>query len=604
MTEAKTIPHEQAQTIPALFRARVAATPDKTAYRHFDAAGKQWVNTSWAEMQEEVARWQKALLKENLEPGSKVALMLSNCREWVVFDQAALGLGLITVPLYNEDRAENVAYIIKHAEVKLLLVQGIRQWRGLSHLVDELDGLQRIVSVQNIETDDDEGDSRQVNVSDWLFGKRGEIVANESAPGDMASIVYTSGTTGKPKGVMLSHTNMLHNAHASIKCATFDADDNFLSFLPLSHMLERTAGYHVPMVLGAQVTYSRSVAKLAEDLTQQRPTVLVSVPRIYEKVHAKIMSGLQKQSALKQKLFNSAVSVGWQRYQHQQGRVGWSPKQILWPVFNALVAKKVTDALGGQMRYAICGGAAMPPEIAKMFLALGVPVYQGYGMTESSPVVTVNRPEDNIPESIGMALEGVEVKIGEQDELLTRSSSVMLGYWKNPEASKKALSEDGWLHSGDQARVDDEGHYFITGRLKDIIVLGNGEKLPPKDMEMAIVAEPLIEQIMVIGEGRPVLGAVVVVDPEEWQKLCATLELDQKDPATVENKPLKKAVLKKIAARLTDFPGYAKIRVLHIELEPWTVEEGLMTPTLKKKRPKLLAKYEETINALYLASRV
>jgi len=597
------IDYQESLTIPAMFRERVQRSSDQVAYRHFDVASKKWQDTTWQEMHVEVARWQEALQREDLAPGSKVAVMLRNSREWVVFDQAALGLGLVLVPLYIEDRAENIAYIIEHAEVRFLLLEGLRQWRELRPMVPELENLQKIVSVQSIDNEDDANDERLVNASDWLFGKTGEIVAAESAPQELASIVYTSGTTGRPKGVMLNHTNMLFNAHASIECATFSADDVFLSFLPLSHMLERTAGYYVPMMIGARVVYSRSVAKLGQDLVEQRPTVLVSVPRIYEKVYAKIMAGLEKQAAAKKRLFNWAISVGWQRYQHQQKRSAWHPKQLAWPLLKSLVASKVTDALGGRMNYAICGGAAMPPTIAKTFLALGVPIYQGYGMTESSPVVTVNTPASNIPESIGLALPGVEVKIGENDELMTRSPSVMLGYWKNEEATAANITTDGWLHSGDQARVDEQGHYYITGRIKDIIVLGNGEKLPPKDMEMAIVTDALFEQIMVVGEGRSVLAAVAVMDPDEWEKLLQGLDLSVDETGVTENKKVKKAVLARIAPRLASFPGYAKIRLVHIETEPWTVESGLMTPTLKKKRPKLLEKYTEAIDAMYSASR-
>jgi len=598
------IDYKATLTIPALFRERVQRSPDQVAYRHFDVASKQWQDTTWGEMQIEVARWQEALQREELAPGSKVAVMLRNSREWVVFDQAALGLGLVLVPLYTEDRAENIAYIIEHAEVKLLLLEGMHQWLELQPVVADLKNLQKIVSVHSIDVADESDDDRLVNASDWVFGKTGEIVAGESGPQELASIVYTSGTTGRPKGVMLSHSNMLFNAHAAIACASFSPEDAFLSFLPLSHMLERTAGYYVPMMIGAKVVYSRSVAKLGDDLVEQRPTVLVSVPRIYEKVYAKIMAGLEKQSPAKKRLFNWAIAVGWQRYQHQQKRAGWHPKQLAWPVLKSLVASKVTDALGGRMNYAICGGAAMPPVIAQTFIALGVPIYQGYGMTESSPVVTVNTPASNIPESIGLALPGVEVEIGENDELMTRSPSVMLGYWKNDEATAKNITADGWLHSGDQARVDDEGHYYITGRIKDIIVLGNGEKLPPKDMEMAIVADALFEQIMVVGEGRSVLAAVAVMDPDEWKKLLQGLNLSPEEAGITENKKVKKAVLARITPQLAAFPGYAKIRLVHIETEPWTVESGLMTPTLKKKRPKLLEKYADAIDAIYSASRV
>ncbi|HGG60933.1 MAG TPA: long-chain fatty acid--CoA ligase [Gammaproteobacteria bacterium] len=595
----KPILPDRARTLPGLFRCRIADTPDKVAYRHFDVASKQWLETTWRTMETEVGRWQLALQNEGLKPGDRVAIMAKNCREWVLFDQAALGLGLVTVPLYTDDRPENAAYIMVDAGVKLLVVEGKRQWQRLQTVGQKLKKLKRIVSIHTIEEEDKPRDPRLVSLADWVFGLEGPLIANESEPLELATIVYTSGTTGKPKGVMLSHDNILFNAYASTTCGEFIDSDRFLSFLPLSHMLERTAGYYMPMMVGAEVAYARSVNLLADDLKKQKPTILISVPRIYEKVYARIMAGLKKQSAVKRKLFHAAVRIGYRRFEHEQGRAPKHWSLALWPVLKHLVAGKVVNALGGRLRYAVCGGAAMPPDIAKAFLGLGVPILQGYGMTETSPVVSVNRPESNIPDSIGIALDGIEVKLGENDELLTRSRCVMLGYWKNKQATRETIDADGWLHSGDQARIDPDGHMTITGRIKEIIVLGNGEKVPPADMEMAIAMDPLFDQVMVIGEGRSFLAALLVLNPEEWRSLAGSLGVDPDDPASRREKFVEKAVLKRVGQQLADFPGYAQVRRAWLELEPWTVDDGLITPTLKMKRPRIMNRYADIIEDLF-----
>ncbi|MBS0003118.1 MAG: long-chain fatty acid--CoA ligase, partial [Thioalkalivibrio sp.] len=499
MTTAVITP-EKAESLAGLFRERVHANPTKIAYRQYDHARGDWVRCTWADLAAEVGRWQFALRREGLEPGDRVAMMLRNCREWVTFDQAALGLGLITIPLYTDDRADNIAYILEQAGVKLLLVEGKIQWRRLAPARDRMPTVKSIISLHSIEDEDLPGDPRLKMAPDWLFGLDGELITRSVEPDALATIVYTSGTTGRPKGVMLSHRNILFNAHAASQCGPLNQDDIFLSFLPLSHTLERTAGCYLPMMIGAEVAFARSIPQLGEDLTVIRPTVLISVPRIYESVYAKIQTGLKQKSAFARRLFRLTVDTGWARFEHEQGRVGWSPRLLLWPLLDRLVARKVRARLGGRMQYAVCGGAPLPPPIARFFTGLGLPVYHGYGLTESSPVVSANRPDDNLPASIGLPLPGVETRVGPKDELLTRSPSVMLGYWQNEEATKAAIDEDGWLHTGDKARFDERGHIFITGRIKDIIVLGNGEKLPPADMEMAIQLDSLFEQVMLVGE--------------------------------------------------------------------------------------------------------
>ena len=583
-----------------LFRARVAATPDAPAYRQFDEATASWISTTWAQVAAEVERWQRALTHEGLAPGDRVAVMLKNCVEWVIFDQAALSLGLVTVPLYLDDRPENAAYILEHADVRLLLAEGRFQHKKLAEIAAASPNLQRIVCLDAPENNLTDWSPRFAVLADWLAEAAALPVPKRHLAADMlASIVYTSGTTGRPKGVMLTHDNLLCNAYGAALCARFDPHEVFLSFLPLSHTFERTGGYYMPMLIGAEVAYARSIAQLALDLQTIRPTVMVSVPRIYERVYGRIQDGLAKKSPLARALFKLAVRVGWRRFEREQGVAGWHPELGLWPLLKKLVAGNVTEKLGGRLKLAVSGGAALSPDIARMFIGLGVPIIQGYGLTETSPVVCVNRPESNIPSSIGPPLPGVEVRIGDNDELLTRSRCVMRGYWKNEEATRAMIDADGWLHSGDITRVDARGHYTIVGRIKDIIVLNNGEKVPPADMESAILLDPLFEQVMIIGEGKPYLAALTVLNEEHWQAFAASLQVDPAQPSALTDPKVIKALTHRIAGHLKHFPGYAQIRRLHPVLKPWTVDNGLLTPTLKVKRNQVLDHNRTAVDALY-----
>lgn len=583
-----------------LFRARVTTTPQAIAYRQYDSASEHWSDCTWLDVANEVGRWQQALTREGLEPGDKLAIMLRNSRDWVIVDQAAIGLGLITVPLYLDDRPDNIAYILEHAEVSLLVVEGKTQWRRLASVLDRLPSVKTIVSLHALEHEDgNPSDPRLIAASDMLFGLEGDWQTQKLQADSLCTIVYTSGTTGRPKGVMLSHRNLLSNAHAASQCASFGVNDSFLSFLPLSHTLERTGGYLLPIVVGASVAFARSIPQLGEDLVTIRPTVLVSVPRIYESIYAKIQAGLTRKSPLARKLFEWTVRVGWRRFEWQQGRAGWSPGLMLWPLLERIVAKKVLDRVGGRIRFAVCGGAPIPPAIARFFIGLGLPVHHGYGLTEASPVVTVNRPEDNIPESIGTVIPGVEVRLGEQDELLVKGPSVMLGYWKNPEATAASFDSQGWLRTGDKARIDSNGHVFITGRLKDIIVLGNGEKLPPADMEMAIQLHPLFEQALIVGEGRPFLSALLVLNPEAWAAKAAELDVSADSDEDLRSRFVERTLLTIVNGQLGSFPGYARIRRLVLLREPWTIDNGLLTPTLKMKRNRIIKSVEGPLEEVY-----
>lgn len=595
------IPVEEAKTLDGLFKKRVQRSPEKVAYHYFNPISEQWSSHTWEQMNQWIARWQAALVKEALVPGDRVAVMMRNCPEWVMFEQAALGLGLVVIPLYTDDRVENAAFIINDAGARLLLLEGSDQWREFVAIHDQIAGLQRIVLLRSFEQSslDSRDSARVVLARDWLPAHAGEVKHVNSDPYSLATIIYTSGTSGRPKGVMLSHHNILTNACSCLQVVPVSADDLLLSFLPLSHTFERTAGYYVPMMSGATIAYTRSIEQLQEDLLIIQPTLMISVPRIYERVYAGIRAKLAEGSGFARWLFNLAVDVGYSRFEYHQARGNWRFTHCLWPLLKKLVASKVMNKLGGRLRFVMSGGAALPAEVSRLFIGLGLPILQGYGMTESSPVVCANRLEDNVPASVGLPIPGVEVKLGENNALLIRGPNVMLGYWNNPAATKAIISSDGWLNSGDIATIDEQGHVTITGRLKEIVVLSTGEKVPPADMEAAILRDPLFEQVMLIGEARSYLSILVVLNPVRWQNAITQYGLDAGLNDEQNNQQVEEILLDKITHQTSEFPGYAKIRRVAVIQEPWSVENGLLTPTLKLKRAKVLEKYKVEVDRLY-----
>ncbi|MEE9551980.1 MAG: long-chain fatty acid--CoA ligase [Gammaproteobacteria bacterium] len=587
-----TITVEAAGTLAGLFRERVRRTPDAVAYRYYDYAHDIWKDSSWREMAREVARWQAAIEQESLDKGDRVAIMMRNSREWVMLDQAAFGLGLVVVPLYIVDRADNVEFILRDAGVKMLIIGGPERWQQIKEKVHDFDTVKRIVYVRDIK---DESDSRLIVLDNWLPADGGDLRTNDSQPDELATIVYTSGTTGQPKGVMLSHKNILCDAHSGLRTVVIRPDAVFLSILPLSHTLERTIGSYLPMMAGATVAYARSIDKLTEDLLTIKPVVIISVPRIFERAYVRIKQELNDKPRILTRLFDLAIEIGEQRFEHLQGRGRWHASFILWPLLKYLVAEKITRRFGGCLEIVISGGAPLPPKVSRAFIGLGIPILQGYGLTEASPVVSVNRLDNNIPESIGPALPEVNIMIGANDELLVKGNLVMLGYWNNPQATRESIDDKGWLHTGDQACIKGQ-HIYITGRLKDIIVMSNGEKVPPEDMELAIKRDILFEQIMIIGDSRPYLSALVVLNGELWSRFVSRNNLGN---VAITDEKVENLLLERIARQLKQFPGYARIKCVMCLDEYWTIDNDLLTPTLKIKRNKIRERYTDKIEQMY-----
>lgn len=599
------------RTLAELLRWRVALTPDAEAYRHCAPDSANWHSLTWRAIGARIDHFAAALTAADLPLGARVAILLPNGVDAVCIDQASLATGCVPVPMHAIDNPASIAYILRDSAASLLVTQSEAQWQAIAAVGESLPALRQVVVQQQGQQQqpgettaaDAPGGVPVLTLDRWLAQASHATPAKRPAPGanDLAAIVYTSGTTGKPKGVMLTHENVLSNVKAVCQRIAPQSSDVFLSFLPLSHTFERTAGYYLPIAAGCCVAFARSTALLAEDLLTVRPTILISVPRIYERVHAGVQA-LLAESPLKQRLFAWAQNVGWRRFCRAQGLPIEGASSALtdalaWPLLNRLVAKTLLDRFGGRLRVAVSGGAPLSQAIAHTFLGLGLPIVQGYGMTESSPVVAVNTPQDNDPATIGRPLAGVEVRIGDNKELWVRGPNVMRGYLNREEDTAKTIV-DGWLRTGDQAAIDN-GRIRILGRVKEIIVTSTGEKIAPADLELAIAADPLFEQVYVLGDDRPFIACLAVLGRAEWQRLAAKLQLDPDQPDSLRAPAAREAALSRIRDLTRSFPHYAQPRAVWLTAEPWTVENTMLTPTLKLKRRNLANRFAAEIEGMY-----
>ena len=593
------------QFVPA--RAKIA--PHTEALRQFDRRSNSWERISYRDLDERIQQWRKAFCKLGLQRGDRVAILLPNGVDAICCDQAVLANGCVPVPLHAIDTAGSSAFIIADSQASVLVTNRQSRWDAiyLTHTV--MPNLRHVIFTEESSPESRQDGVQQWDLESWLATGHG-VTELPAAPNeeDLAAIVYTSGTTGRPKGVMLTHKNVVSNVINTLKTVSPRPGDVFLSFLPLSHTFERMAGYYLALGMGCTIVFTRSIQQLAEDFRIVRPNVIISVPRIYERIYAKVQNKLARESKFVRFLFSWAVEVGWRRFCRKYGLPITEESfafldPIVWPIIERLVSKTLLNQFGGQLRIAISGGAALNSKVAKAFCGLGLPIIQGYGMTESSPIIAGNSLSYNHPSTVGKPLPQTQVRLGEDNEIQVSSPSVMKGYWNRPQATREAFTEDGWLKTGDVGECDSEGFLRIVGRIKEIIVTSTGEKVPPADLELAIEIDPLFEQAYVIGENRPFISTIVVLNKEEWRKLAETLDLDPNDPESLMATVTRNAILKRIKSAVKDFPQYALPRNVHMTLEPWTIENGLLTPTLKLKRKVLAEKFAPQIQALYAGHR-
>ena len=583
-----------------MFEDAVQQYGNKPALAHKPRGGT-YEDISYTEFGASVDAFSKGLNALGVQKGDRVAILSENRPEWAISDFGILKAGAVNVPMFSTLTAAQVGYILKDSGAKIICVSTEKQLEKCLAIRDEVPTLEQIISFDVIEGE------TPTDVIQWTAACEmvGEEVDNDLHEDDVATIIYTSGTTGNPKGVMLTHGNFIFNLQACKSLIDVGETDVLLSFLPLSHVFERLGGHYVPLFSGAKVAYAESTFTVAQNMQDVAPTVMLSVPRLYETMHERILRAVQEGSPLRQKIFHWGVSVGSAVSSAiQQGKKPSAILRLQQGIADKLVFAKLKAATGGRLRFFVSGGAALPQSIAEFFHAAGILILEGYGLTETSPVISLNHPEKWKFGTVGASVSGVEVQIAEDGEILTRGPHVMKGYFNNEAATAEVIDEDGWFHTGDIGVVDEDGFIKITDRKKNIIVLSNGKNVAPQPIESELVQSPFISQIMVIGSERKNLAALIVPNFDALKAWASDSDIsgdiDSSDiPTLLDTREVQQHIQSEIRNRLTDFADFEQVRRFTLLEKEFSQEDDEMTPTLKLKRNVIMKRYADVIKEMY-----
>ena len=594
-------------TLAKMFWSRVERSGDRSG-QQLKRDGK-WETLTWRQLGDTVREIAIGLLALGRQRGEAVALLSTSRAEWVQADFAIFSTGCVTIPIYPTYPPDLIAYIVNDSEARTLIVENPGQLAKALEVREKMGGLEQIIVMSDYEALKPtesvptwEGLRRLGRQNlDRLRPTLADRVASLGAD-DVASIVYTSGTTGPPKGVVQTHGNHMATLAASARTLQGAGEgDVHLLFLPLAHSFARMESF-IGIHRGFTTAFAENLDKVGENLKEVRPHFIFSVPRVYEKVYARILAGVEAGSPLKKTIFNWALGVGREvsRLQ-QQGRPIPPALALKRRIAHKLVFSKLHAALGGRLRFAGSGGAPLAREIAEFFHAAGILLIEGYGLTETCPILTSNRLERFKFGSVGVPVAGVELKIAPDGEILARGPNVARrGYFKQPDATAAAFDADGWFHTGDIGRIDEEGFLYITDRKKDIIVTSGGMNIAPQNIENALKTDPFVSQAVVHGDKRPYPVALITLNPEELAKFARAQGLLVSDPALLVKHP---AVVERVGRiveeRNVDLPSYAKIKKFAVLPVDFTQENGQLTPTLKVKRRVIAEHYRGTLEALY-----
>ncbi|MBN1354881.1 long-chain fatty acid--CoA ligase [bacterium] len=596
------------QSIQTLVQAFLATCERQPAFPALKfKENNHWLTLNFSDFKDRAFNVAGTLMTWGIEKGDRIAILSNNRPEWVISDMGIMCAGGVTVPLYASLQQEQIRYILAESECKIIFLEDREQLDKIRAVRERLPALTRIVLMDplSVEMDQTVCSFNELALKPGLpegisydaIMKRCGSVDGE----DLASIVYTSGTTGKPKGVMLSHRNFTSNVQSILVVYDIFPEDIFLSFLPLAHVLERTGGFFLGNIFsGAQYAFVESVDKVAQNILEVSPTIFVAVPRLFEKMYTRILSTVESSGKLKKSLFNWALRTG-EHYQRavRTGKPGVLAEFKHRAAYN-LVYKKLHGKLGGRLRLVVSGGAPLEPRIAEFFAAIDVIIMEGYGLTETSPVTNVNMPDRCRIGSVGPALPGVGVRVAEDGEIMIKGPNVMKGYYKDPEATEEVMTADGWFKTGDIGRIDPEGFLWITDRKKEIIVTSGGKNVAPQPIENLLKTSPFINQVMLIGDKRNFIAALIVPDFDALKTWGEDKGLANLDPRDLMNHPL---VLEhyetEIADMTQDLPRFEKIKKLLLIEKDWLPETGELTPTQKLKRRVIMDKYRDRIESLY-----
>jgi len=573
--------------------------PDAMRYKE----GGSWKSVSHQEAEIRVSRLAAALSSWGLERGDRVAMLSENRPEWAITDYAALGLGCIDVPVYPTLPSNQVAYILNDCEAKVILVSTAEQLAKILEIREEVPSLQKIVSFE-----DPGGASGVLSFSDVLEeGRRlidegsGESFRDRALqvkPEDVATLIYTSGTTGNPKGVMLTHGNLASNLAAVSQHGVieFQKGDVALSFLPLSHVFERLVDYYY-WLFGVSIAYAESIDKVADNLTEVQPHYMVSVPRLFEKIYAKVMGA----TGVKRKLVMWAKSVGEEAAELElAGKPVAGGLAFKRGIADKLVFSKLRERTGGRLRAAISGGAPLSGDVAKFFFAAGLPVYEGYGLTETSPVLTANRPRFVRLGTVGQPVPGTEVRIDTSGEILARGPQIMKGYWKQESETAAVIDAEGWFHTGDVGEFDADGFLRITDRIKNILVTAGGKNIAPQPIENEVAMSPFIAQVVMLGDKRAYPTLLLVPDFENLKPWAQERGIDTGNHERLSQHPDVRELLEREAfKRLDGFARYEVPKKIAVIPSEFSIDTGELTPTLKVKRRVVEDHYSSVIEEMY-----
>jgi long-chain acyl-CoA synthetase len=587
-------------TLVELYREAFRAHPKPDAFR-FKQHGA-WQDLSSAEAQRGIERIAAALEARGIQQGDRVAILSENRLEWALADFGILTAGGATVPIYATLTAGQARHILADSESKLAIVSTRAQLAKVSSVESELPKLEGVI-VLDADATDPMSWAALLAEGDAALAKdpaRGSRLGDGVRPEDVATLIYTSGTTGVPKGVILTHANLVSNVTDALRDFTIGPEDTALSVLPLSHIFERMAGHYTMVCRAVTVAYAESVDTLSADMQAIHPTIVLAVPRLFERIYGRVVDAAVAGGPIKAAIFRRAraVALAWTR--HKVERTAIPPLLALQHgLFDRLVYRTLRERTGGRIRFFVSGGAPLQREIAAFFMGAGLPVLEGYGLTETSPVIAVNRPNDNIPGTVGPPIANVTLRIADDGEILVQSPGVMRGYFRLPAETEAAL-EGGWFHTGDIGHLDARGHLVITDRKKDLLVTAGGKKVAPQPIENALKTSPYVAEAVLIGDQRPFVSALIVpnfAQLEAYAKLKGISFVTHSD--LVKHPDVHALFEREIMALTKDLARFEMVKRFALLDHEFSQDQGELTPTLKVRRKIVLAKYAREIDALY-----
>lgn len=576
----------------------------RPALRH--KVGGKYVDISYTELRSRVENFAFGLAALGIKYQDNILMISENRPEWVIADMGMVHLGAVNVPLYTTLTPKQIEYIMHDASVRYAIVSNQMQLNKLLQAEGGTNILRTIIVMneQDVSFDKKIVSFAAVYQKGEEFRKKHLVFLEEQkpkiTPDVLLTIIYTSGTTGNPKGVMLTHHNLVSNIKAAAECISISQEDVLLSFLPLCHSYERMGGYYAAVACGGTIAYAESVETVRENMLEVKPTVITTVPRLFERIHSRIMRQVEGSPALRQKIFYWAMNVGKQHVKAKKNHMLTSLLRLKHAIADKLVFQKIRKRTGGRLRYFISGGAALPRELGEFFEAIGILILEGYGLTETSPVVSVNRLDDYKFGTVGKPIPGVEVRIVDDGEILARGPNVMKGYWNDKQSTEEIIDREGWLHTGDIGMIDQDGFLVITDRKKHIFVNSGGKNIAPQPIENLFLQSPYIDQFVLIGEKRMFCSALIVPNYEALREYCTRNNISySSEEDLVAKKEIHNFFEKEIGILQKDLANFERVRKFTLLAKPLTVEDGEITPTLKVRRKVVEEKYRHRIEKMY-----